>query len=111
MLSFHIKFVQIDRLTDRQTDRRTMVKQYAPDLSIQGHKNSNFSNSRANNSRCSGPIRPIIELIQDLMVIQGFFFTKKVTPIIGIFPSANFPQEKYFSQAINFSPGNQFSLR
>ena len=24
---------------DRQTDRRTTVKQYAPDLSIQGHKN------------------------------------------------------------------------
>ena len=40
---------------------------------------------------------------------QGFFFTKKVTPIIGVFPSANFPQEKYFSpkqsifpQEINF---------
>ena len=28
---------------------------------------------------------------------QGFFFTKKVTPIIGVFPSADFPQEKYFS--------------
>ena len=23
------------------------------------------------------------------------FFTKKVTPIIGVFPSVNFPQEKY----------------
>ena len=31
MLSFHVKFVQ--------TDRRTTVKQYAPDLLIQGHKN------------------------------------------------------------------------
>ena len=31
MLSFHIKFVQ--------TDRRTMVKQYTPDLSMRGHKN------------------------------------------------------------------------
>ena len=31
MLSFHVKFVQ--------TDRRTIEKQYAPDLSIQGHKN------------------------------------------------------------------------
>ena len=31
MLSFHFKFVQ--------TDRRTTVKQYAHDLSIQGHKN------------------------------------------------------------------------
>ena len=31
MLSFHVKFVQ--------TDRRTTVKQYAPDLSMRGHKN------------------------------------------------------------------------
>ena len=30
MSSFHVKFVQ--------TDRRTMVKQYAPDLSMQKHK-------------------------------------------------------------------------
>ena len=30
MLSFHVKFVQ--------TDGRTTVKQYAPDLSIRGHK-------------------------------------------------------------------------
>ena len=41
MLSFHVKFVQ--------TDGRTTVKQYAPDLSIWGHKKekllatSNFS--------------------------------------------------------------------
>ena len=34
MLSFHVKFVQ----TDRQTDRRTTVKQYAPDLLILGIK-------------------------------------------------------------------------
>ena len=34
MLSFHVKFLQ----TDRQMDRRTMVKQYTPDLSIRGHK-------------------------------------------------------------------------
>ena len=32
MLSFHVKFVQ--------TDRRTMVKQYVPDLSMGGHKNT-----------------------------------------------------------------------
>ena len=32
MLSFHVKFVQ----RDRWTDRRTTVKQFAPDLSIQG---------------------------------------------------------------------------
>ena len=30
MLSFHVKFLQ--------TDRWTTVKQYAPDLSIRGHK-------------------------------------------------------------------------
>ena len=35
MLSFHIKFVQ----TDRWTDRLTTVKQYAPDLLMQGHNN------------------------------------------------------------------------
>ena len=35
---------------------------------------------------------------------QGFF-TKKVTPIIGVFPSVN------FRQAISFSPRNQFFLR
>ena len=32
------------------------------------------------------------------------FFSKKVTLIIGVFPSVNFPQEKYFS------PRNQISL-
>ena len=48
MLNFHIKFVQTDRRTDRWTntlmDRRTMVKQYAPDLLMWGHKNVTFSN-------------------------------------------------------------------
>ena len=39
MLSFHVKFVQADRQTDGQMDRRTTEEQYAPDLSIQGHKN------------------------------------------------------------------------
>ena len=51
MLSFLVKFVQTDRRTDRRTDKRTdgqttgrtdrwtMVKQYALDLSMQGHKN------------------------------------------------------------------------
>ena len=37
-LSFHVKFVQIDRQRDRWMDRRTMVKQYAPNLTIRGHK-------------------------------------------------------------------------
>ena len=40
MLSFHVKFVQTDRQMDGWTDRRTTVKQYAPDLSIRGHKNT-----------------------------------------------------------------------
>ena len=31
MLSFRVKFMQ--------TDKQTTVKQYAPNLSIQGHKN------------------------------------------------------------------------
>ena len=43
MLSFHAKFVQTDRQMDRrrdgQTDRQITVKQYAPNLSIWGHKN------------------------------------------------------------------------
>ena len=40
MSRFHIKFVQAqtDGRTDRQTNRQTTVKQYAPDLSIRGHK-------------------------------------------------------------------------
>ena len=33
MLSFNIKFLT-DRWTDRKTDKRTPVKQYAPDLSM-----------------------------------------------------------------------------
>ena len=32
-------FMLKKRQTDGRTDRRTTVKQYAPDLSIQGHKN------------------------------------------------------------------------
>ena len=39
MLSFHVKFVQTDRqMDDKRTDRRTPIKQFAPDLSIWGHK-------------------------------------------------------------------------
>ena len=41
MLSFHIKFAQ----TDGRTDRRTMVKQYAPDISIQGHKKKEMTST------------------------------------------------------------------
>ena len=36
MLSFHVKFVQ--------TDGQTTVKQFAPDVSIPGHKNSATTN-------------------------------------------------------------------
>ena len=38
MLSSQIKF-SADRQIDKQTDRWTPVKQYAPDLSMRGHKN------------------------------------------------------------------------
>ena len=38
MLSFHVKFVQTDRQTDGQTDRWTMVKQYAPIFQYGGIK-------------------------------------------------------------------------
>ena len=38
MLSFHVKIVQTDGWMDGWTDRRTMVKQYAPDILIRGHK-------------------------------------------------------------------------
>ena len=57
MFSFYVKFVQTDRQTDRQTDgqtdrqtdRQTTVKQYAPDLSIQGHKKTERSHTIAIN--------------------------------------------------------------
>ena len=40
MSSFHVcADRQTDGWTNRQSDRRTTVKQYAPDLSIRGHKN------------------------------------------------------------------------
>ena len=43
MLSFHFKYVQTDRdrHTYGRTDRRTTVKQYAPDLSMWGHDKKN----------------------------------------------------------------------
>ena len=62
-------------------------------------------------SKISDFIRKMINLHKKMMkpglsiYRAGFFYTKKVTPIIGIFPSANFPQEKYFS------PSNQFFLK
>ena len=40
MLSFHVKFVE----TDRQTDRQTTVKKYAPNLSMRGHKKGENAN-------------------------------------------------------------------
>ena len=36
--------------------------------------------------------------------ISNFFFIQKVTPICGVLPSANFPQEKYFSSSNQFFP-------
>ena len=36
MLHSHVKFSAAE--TDRQTDRQTPIKQYAPDLSMRGHK-------------------------------------------------------------------------
>ena len=38
MLSIYVKF-WTERWTDTKTDRRTLVKRYIPDLSMQGHKN------------------------------------------------------------------------
>ena len=38
MLSFQVKFVQTDRGTDGQTDRQTLVKQYAPIFQYGGIK-------------------------------------------------------------------------
>ena len=37
MLSSHVKF-SADRQMGRQTDRQTPVTQYAPDISMRGHK-------------------------------------------------------------------------
>ena len=45
MLSFHVKLVQ--------TDRQTMIKQYAPDISIQGHENKLCSMKRIFNASVS----------------------------------------------------------
>ena len=42
MLSFQVRFS-----VDRRTDRRTPVKQYAPDLSMQGHKKLDWSRLKA----------------------------------------------------------------
>ena len=50
---------------------------------------------------------PVKEKVQHLKLSSAysfFFFTKKVTPIIGVFPSANFPQEMYFSPSNHFLP-------
>ena len=42
-LSFHVKFAQTDRPTKGWPDGQTkIVKQYAPDLSIRGHKKKTY---------------------------------------------------------------------
>ena len=38
------------------------------------------------------------------LACRFFFLMKKVTPIIGVFPSANFPQERYSSPSNQFFP-------
>ena len=63
MLSFPVKFVQTDRQTDRRMDGQTMVKQYAPDLSIRGHKN--IFNCKSN-SVFSANENPLIKSILTL---------------------------------------------
>ena len=40
------------RQTDRRMDRRATVKQYAPDLSIQGHKNHDVRPNRLSTPQC-----------------------------------------------------------
>ena len=42
MLSFQLFMLSLCRQTDGQMDGQTMVKQYAPDLSILGHKKHDF---------------------------------------------------------------------
>ena len=50
------------------TNAKFQVNQTGDDKAMLRTKNysNKLSNSRANNSTCSGPITPIIELIQDL---------------------------------------------
>ena len=43
-LVHRLSFQQTDRRTDRQTDRWTPVKQYAPNLSMRGHKKIDTNN-------------------------------------------------------------------
>ena len=43
-------------------------------------------------------------VVSNSFLCSGFLLTKKVTPIIGVYPSANFPQEKYFSPSNQFFP-------
>ena len=45
-----------------------------------------------------------------LTVCRFSFFTRKAMLIFNVFPSAIFPKKSIFSQAISFSPRNQFSL-
>ena len=64
MLSFNINFVQ----TDRWTDRRTTVKQYAPDLSIQGHK-------KQQTDRCTD--RPTDSYMPPPHIVLGVMISKE----------------------------------
>ena len=61
---FHVKFVQ--------TDRRTTVKQYAADLSMQGHKNKilalpilkTFAEDKSN---VTGNIEPFFQIVENIV--------------------------------------------
>ena len=54
MLSFYVKYWS-DRLTGIKTERRTPLRQYAPDPSIWGHKMSHisFRNQTEMTDKCS----------------------------------------------------------
>ena len=46
---------------------------------------------------------------QDVFQVLFFFFTKKVTPNMGVFPSANVPQVSIFPQATIFPQESNFA--
>ena len=70
MLSSQVKFSaerQLDRQTNRKADRRRPIKQYAPDLSMRGHKKQ-YMNSNHNNEYAALFLSP--NLISELMLVR-----------------------------------------
>ena len=67
MLSFHVKFVQ----TDRQMDRWTMVKQYAPDLLMQGHKKKKKKKENDDNKHFLHFFRCFLPLPEQISVLES----------------------------------------